>query len=231
MSTKKTTTQIFLLRIATLVAAIFIITLGSALCIRANLGNNPVTVLPYAWSLAGGTTVGSFHVPHWTIGTYTYIFDVVLVLIQMLILRRRYQPIQLLQLAIASVFAVCLDLNMYITAHLQWTNIVACIVQLFVGGTIMAFGLTLEVTARLIYKPGVGTVVTIVRVTHIEIGIIKMCFDCTCVLLATISMLVFFHTWHWHIVGIGTLISMIYVGFMVKTFHPVTARIQNFIFS
>ncbi len=231
MNAKKSTQRTFLLRIATFLLAVFVITFGSALCIRANLGTSPMTVFPYTWSLAGGTTVGSFHVPHLTIGIYTFILEVILMLVQMLVLRSRYQPVQLLQLTVATVFALCLDLNMYLTTHLQWTNIVARVVQLLVGCTIMGFGLTLEVTARLVYKPGVGTVVAVVQATGVKIGTIKMSLDCTLVLLAIVSVFVFFHSWQWHIVGIGTLFSMFYVGAMVNAFQPIVRKIKRFIYS
>ncbi len=224
-------TRTYLLRIATLVLAAFVITFGCALCIRANLGTSPMTVLPYAWSLAGGTTIGPFHVPQLTIGVYTFILDVVLIMVQMCVLRRRYQSVQLLQLSVAALFALCLDLNMYLTSSLLWTNIVARAVQLFIGCTIMAFGLTLEVTARLVYKPGVGTVVAMVQTTGVKIGTIKMSLDCTLVLLAIVSVFVFFHSWQWHIVGVGTLFSMFYVGAMVNAFQPIVRKIKRFIYS
>ncbi len=220
----------FLLRLVTLAAAIFIITFGCALCIRANLGSSPVSVFPYAWALGGGTTIGSFHVPQWTIGTYTFILNIFFVIIQIAVLRRRYQIVQLLQLAIASVFAVCIDINMYLTAPLQWTNLIACLVQLLIGGAIMAFGIALEVMARLIYKPGEGVIVAITQATHLSFGTVKILSDCTLVLLGTISMLLFFHTWHWYIVGIGTLISMFYVGAMVNLLRPITNTIDQHLF-
>ncbi len=221
----------YILRLITFALAVFTITLGSALCIRANLGTSPMTVLPYAWSLAGGSTVGSFHVPHLTIGVYTFILDVFLIMVQMLMLRSRYQLVQLLQLSVAVVFALCLDLNMYITSSLHLTNLVARSVLLLVGCTIMAFGLTLEVTAQLVYKPGVGTVVATVQATGIKIGTVKMSLDCTLTVLAIISMFIFFHTWHLYIVGIGTLFSMFYVGAMVNAFQPIVRRIKRFIYS
>ena len=48
----------------------------------------------------------------------------------------------------------------------------------------------------------------------------KIFSDTTLVLIGVVFMLLFFRRWDWEMVGVGTLISMFYVGLMVKVISP-----------
>ena len=74
-----------------LLLSIFFVTLGVALCVRSNLGSGVISSIPMSFSLAGEAGL----VPGLTIGGYTNIMNVILVMAQVLVLRRRFEPIQL----------------------------------------------------------------------------------------------------------------------------------------
>ncbi len=217
-------------RLAILVAGIYIMTFGVALCIRSDLGSSPISVMPLAWSLAGGVYVGSFRVPNWTMGEYTIIMNSLFVLLQIVLLRKRFPLIQFFQLGMGFFFGFFLDLNMALTVHLQWTSLFVCIIQMLVGGFIMAFGISLEVITRMVMMPGEGITLAIARVTHADFGKIKIFVDCSITLLGAISILVFFGSWQWQIIGIGTLVSMVYVGMVVRLQRPLSSRIEHKIY-
>ena len=65
--------------------------LGVACSIQADLGTSPVSSLPYVLS----------RITPLSVGTTTILVNSGLVLLQILILRRRYDPLQLLQLPVA----------------------------------------------------------------------------------------------------------------------------------
>ncbi len=217
-------------RLCILAVAIFFMTFGVALCIRSNLGSSPISVMPLAWSLSGGTQVGSFHVPDWSMGTYTIIMNSLFVVMQIIILRRRYHAIQLFQLMMGFIFGFFLDINMRLTMPFQFTNIAICIIQLLIGGFIMAFGISLEIVTRLIMMPGDGITLAFARIFNADFGKIKIMVDCSMVVLGAISMLIFFGSWKWYIIGVGTLISMIYVGGVVRFLRPFSAMIEKKIY-
>ncbi len=219
----------FPIRIVILVIAIFIMTFGVALCIRANLGSSPISVLPYTWSLAGGMRIGNFQIPELSMGTYTFIMNAIFVFLQIILLRRKYHPIQLLQLALGFFFGYFLDLNMMLTIHFEWTNLILCIIQLLIGGAAMALGISLEIITHLIMMPGDGIALAITRLTNADFGKIKVIFDCSMGLLGIISMLIFFGSWQWQIIGIGTIIAMFYVGIVVRIMHPIATKLEGII--
>ncbi len=217
-------------RLAILVAGIFVMTLGVALCIRSDLGSSPISVMPLAWSGAGAMQGSRIHVPGWSMGTYTVIMNALFVALQVALLRRRFHAIQLFQLAMGFFFGFFLDLNMALTAGFRWEGILPRVAQLLAGGLAMAVGISMEVVTRLVMMPGEGITLAVARVAGADFGKVKIAVDCSMVLLGTVSMLAFFGSWQWRIVGAGTLVSMVYVGLVVRLLAPLTSRLERAIY-
>ena len=72
---------------------------GVAFSIKAGLGTSPISSLPYVLSRL---------IP-FTVGTTTIMLHVTLILLQILLLRKRYELIQLMQLPVALVFGSLTD--------------------------------------------------------------------------------------------------------------------------
>ena len=95
-----------------LAISLFIMTLGVALSVRSNLGSSVISTIPFVMTLAGDDVMA----PALTIGEYTYLMNAALVGFQILILRRRFHPVQLFQLIIGFLFGFLLDINMWLTS-------------------------------------------------------------------------------------------------------------------
>jgi uncharacterized membrane protein YczE len=74
--------------------ALFVMSLGVVFSIKADLGTTPISSVPYVVSLISPITVG----------VATIIMHCVFILLQIVILRKNYQPIQLMQLPVALAF-------------------------------------------------------------------------------------------------------------------------------
>jgi len=196
-----------------LLFSLFIMTTGVALCVRSQLGSSVISAIPYVMESAGAAHTG---VPALTIGQYTYIMNFVLVLGQMLVLRRDFEAVQLFQLLIGFVFGLLIDFNMLITSWLTSDSILTQIMLQLGGCTVMGIGIALEVRCGSITMPGEGFPVAISRVSGIDFARIKICTDITLVCLAVTLCYIFFGAWQWYIVGPGTLFAMIYVGVVVR---------------
>ena len=107
---------------------------------------------------------------------------------------------------------------MWLTAWLVpaalWTKVIAQVI----GCTILGIGIALEVCCGSVTMPGEGFPVAISNVTSVPFHKIKICVDISLVTLAVVFCYVFFGTWLWYIVGIGTLFAMVYVGMVVTLF-------------
>lgn len=195
-----------------LLISLFIMTFGVVLCVRSNLGSSVISSCPLAFTLAG--TDGM--VSPLSLGTYTNILNVLLVIGQIIILRRRFQIIQLLQLLIGFVFGAMIDLNMALTSTLVCDHITSQLITQIAGCSVMAVGIAFEMRCGSITMPGEGLPAAISKTTGKPFANVKIYIDICLVTMAVISGYLFFGRWMWNVVGIGTLFAMVYVGFMVK---------------
>ena len=199
-----------------LLGSLFLMTFGVALCVRSNLGSGVISALPMSFSLAGAEGI----VPPLTIGGYTYIMNGVLVGAQMLVLRRRFEAVQLFQLLVGFVFGWLLDANMYLTSFFGYDGLLNQVVAQFAGATILALGVAAEVRCGSVTMPGEGIQVAIARVSGQPFPKVKIMVDTALVVLAVVSGYCFFGSWPWTVVGPGTLFAMFYVGYMVRVVSP-----------
>lgn len=200
-----------------LLLSMFFMTFGVALCVRSNLGSGVISSIPMSFSLAGEAGLA----PGLTIGGYTNIMNVILVVAQILVLRRRFEAIQLFQLLIGFVFGCLLDVNMWLTSFFStYQEIAAQVVAQLAGATILGCAVATEIRCGSVTMPGEGIQVAIARVSGRPFPIVKIIVDTTLVILAVISGYCFFGVWPWTVVGPGTLFAMFYVGYVVKMVNP-----------
>ena len=195
-----------------LFASLFIMTLGVVLCVRSGLGSSVISSAPLAFTLAGAEGMA----PALSLGDYTNILNALLVAGQIAVLRRRFEPVQLLQLAIGFVFGFLIDINMALTRSIACDTLLSQILAQVGGCTVLGVGVALEVRCGSVTMPGEGLPVAISRVSGMPFAKAKICVDIALVALAITICLAFFGEWLWNVVGFGTLFAMIYVGLVVR---------------
>ncbi|MCH4193479.1 MAG: DUF6198 family protein [Butyrivibrio sp.] len=187
----------------------FIMALGVALSTRADLGTSPISCPPYVLSLV---------IP-FTMGAITIAMHVVFILIQILLLRREYDPIQLLQLVAAFVFGFFTDLTLSMTAavvlHSYFMQWVLCLISC----VLVAIGVELEVRAGVVMLAGEGTMTAISKVFHLEFAKVKIAFDLSMVVIACVISFAALG----QIKGVreGTVAAAVLVGLMVRVLDKI----------
>lgn len=212
----KERTIMFLWQHTLLIISLFIMTLGVALCLRSNLGSSVISTIPFVMSLAGADGI----VPPLTIGQYTYCMNFILVGLQIAVMRRRFEPVQLFQLLIGFLFGFLLDVNMWLTASVACTTLPWQIAVQLGGCAVLAAGISLEIRCGSVTMPGEGFPVAISRTTGIPFARAKIMVDISLVAIAAALGFLFFSTWLWNVVGIGTLLAMVLVGALVRALDP-----------
>ena len=196
-----------------LLVSLYVMTLGVAVCVRSMLGSSVISTLPYVFQSAGGRIA---YIPPFTIGQYTYIMNGLLVVGQVLVLRRQFELIQPFQLVVGFVFGSLIDVNMLLTGWLVpavlWQKALAQVA----GCVLLGMGIAVEVRCGSVTMPGEGFPVALSRVTGVPFPKVKIWTDVSMVVLAVLFSYVFFGSWQWHIVGVGTLFAMIFVGNVVR---------------
>lgn len=202
----------FLWQHVLLLLSLFVMTFGVAVCVRSMLGSSVISVLPYVFESAGRESL----VPRLTIGQYTYLMNALFVVGQIAILRREFEWIQLFQLLVGFVFGTLIDINMLLTSWLLPSALWQKALAQWAGCTILGTGIALEVRCGSVTMPGEGLPVAISRVSGATFAKAKICVDVTLVVLGITACYAFFGAWQWHIVGVGTLFAMFYVGLVVR---------------
>ena len=207
-------------RYGLLVIGLFFAALGVALTKRGELGVSPISSV---------ANVLSYQFTDLTLGSWLILWNCVLILGQILLLRRNFQPIQFLQIPLSFLFGWFTDFGMWLVSFLPVQVYAVRLLMVLAGTVVLGFGITLSVIADQIMNSGEAFVKAISDVTHQEFGTIKVVFDISCVLIALILSLLFFEG---AIVGTreGTIIAALCTGFVVKFFsrrltHPLTARL------
>lgn len=196
------------------IIGVFINSLGICLIIKASLGSSPISGIPYVTSL---------YYPL-SFGTTTLIFNLLLVFGQIAILRRDFKQREWLQLPVAFLLGVFIDISMWLLAWVIPTNYPLQIVTLLCGCAILGFGVSLEVRANVVMLAGEAFVQAVTKKSGKEFGFVKVGFDTSLTLLACITSLILFG----QIEGIreGTIIAALTVGIFARYFNNKTAFIE-----
>ena len=195
-----------------LLVSLFVMTLGVALCVRSGLGASVISVLPYMFQNAGADGLA----PAMSIGQYTYVMNFLLVLGQVCVLRRKFEAVQLFQLVIGFLFGSLIDINMHLTSWVVPTELWQKALAQVAGCLVLGVGIALEVRCGSVTMPGDGFPVAISRVSKIDFAKVKIAVDVSLVVIGAATCYAFWGAWQWHIIGVGTLFAMLFVGFVVR---------------
>lgn len=145
-----------------LLVSLYVMTFGVAACVRSQLGSSVISTIPYVMASAG--TILDY-IPRWTIGGYTIMMNAIFVVLQILILRKNFEWVQLFQLVIGFFFGMLIDLNMVLTEWMVSENILVNALVQIAGCTILGFGIAMEVKCGSVTMPGEGISIAIHKVT------------------------------------------------------------------
>lgn len=185
---------------------LFINSLGVSLITKADLGTSPISSIPYVLSLNFPFTLGQF----------TIAFSLLLILIQLVILRRNFKAEHLLQIPISILFGYFIDLTMVMLFFVNPQSYLSSVVYLLIGCVILGFGVYTEVLANVAMLPGESFVRAVSSTWKTEFGSTKVAFDVSLTGIAAVLSLIFAH----RLDGVreGTIIAALLVGFIARLF-------------
>jgi uncharacterized membrane protein YczE len=183
---------------------LFVMTIGVALSVKSNLGVSPVSSIPYTMTCVWGIEMGKA----------TILFHCVLVLLQIILLRKDFQIRNLLQVAVGIVFG-------YFTTFCNWTasflptpeHIAVRLIMMLISTVIIAFGIFLYLPPNIMPLAGEGAMQAVSKITKIEFSVVKIGFDVSMVVISLITCLCILHGFG--SVGIGTVVAALLVGIIL----------------
>ncbi|MBQ8575914.1 MAG: YitT family protein [Clostridia bacterium] len=196
------------------IICLFFMGLGVAITKHAELGVSPISSV---------ANVVSIKFTFLSFGTWLTVSNCVLLLGQIILLRRNFKPIQLLQIPLSFIFGYFTDFGLWIVSGIPNDKYIVQILLVLVGIVVLGFGITLGVIADVILNSGEAFVKALADVTKKDFGNTKIFFDVSWVLLSIVLSLILFDG---KLVGTreGTIISAVLVGFTVKLFRPMLQK-------
>lgn len=190
------------------ILGILINSFGIALITKAALGTSQISSVPYVLSLKYCQL---------TFGEFTFIFNTIFILVQLILLKRDFHPIQFLQLAVNLIFSWFIDASMGFLSFLEPQGIAMKLIFLLVGCVVLSVGISIEVAPNVLTVPGEGIVKAIATVSRKKFGTVKVVFDISLIAIAVVLSLLFFQGLYG--VGLGTVVSALLVGRFVNLWN------------
>ena len=179
---------------------LFVNSLGVSLITRADLGTSPISSIPYVLSFNFSFTLGEF----------TIAFSLLLIVLQLLILRKNFKPEHWLQIPISVAFGYFIDLTTAMLGDFRLTSYPAQFAFLLFGCVVLGVGVYLEVLPNVAMLPGESFVRAVCTTWKREFGASKIAFDVSMTVLAAVLSVV--------LAGVreGTVVAALLVGFIAR---------------
>ena len=197
---------------------LFVNSLGVSLITKANLGTSPISSIPYVLSLNFPFTLGNF----------TIFFSILLIVLQLIILRKNFKLEHILQIPVSIRFGYFIDFAMILLSWVNPEEYLMKIVYLLIGCLILGVGVYMEVLADVVMLPGESFVRAIVLTWKTNFGTTKICFDVSMSVIAAVLSFVFAGK----LAGVreGTVIAALLVGFIARLIAKKLAFLKDMIF-
>lgn len=182
-----------------LIVAVIINSFGVVLMLYSGAGISAISSVPYAFSKV---------IPALTLGTWTYIFQGLLVL-SLMVMRKKFVPSYLFSFVVGFAFSELLDLHELWIGILPYT-IPLRVLYFIVSYVLICIGIALSNRCKLPIIPTDLFPREFSNITNISYPKVKIGFDISCLLITGILTLVFLG--HVDGLGIGTIVAAFTMG-------------------
>lgn len=192
-------------RLVIYILGLYIMTIGISFSIKADLGVSPVSTIPYTMTLIAGIEMGKA----------TILFHIVLVLLQIILLRKEFEWKNLAQVPVGILFGYFTTLSNFLAGFIPAPELFAVrIVFLIISIVLVGVGISLYLPPDVIPLAGEGAMQAISKKTGIPFPKVKVGFDITMVLISgTVCMLMLHRLGS---VGVGTVVAAVLVGVVLN---------------
>lgn len=203
-------------RILIYCTGLLILAFGVSISILSDLGVSPVNSVPYVVS----------NIINVELGTCVTIFLSIFLVLQILILRKEFKFIEILQIFCSFLFGIFVDFtNSLVKSHIPAPeNYFHSLILLIISIFLVALGVLLYLKANLILLPCEGIIKVISEKKSYRFATVKMIFDIFVVTLAIVLSLVFLNK----LEGVreGTIIAAFGVGLAMKLIEKIINKLS-----
>ncbi len=206
---------------------LILVAIGVALSIKSDLGTSPISCPPYVVSLAGGFKIGSVTVG--TVGLYTMLMHFVFMLMQLVLLRKKFKLRYLMQIPAAIVFGALTDISIWAFSWISVSTYGMKVLLMVLSIVVTALGISFEVIGNGWMLAGEMTDKAISVAMGIKFRYAKIGFDIFLVIVAAAIAWFCFHNplgnGVENVIREGTIMSALFTGVCMRF----TDKIANFL--
>lgn len=197
--------QKMLWRILFYILGLLIMAFGVAISVNSELGVSTVNSLPYEISLISGVNLG----------TCVIIVFACYVVVQIILLRKRFRLIDLTQIVFSTIFGYFVDFAEFVVGDFAIPTYFGKLVMLAVSIVMIALGVSMYVGTKLINMPMEGMTSAITELLPGKsFHQVKIVVDCIVVVVSLALSLVCLHGLYG--VREGTVLCALLVGYTMK---------------
>ena len=195
-----------------------VVALGVGISIKSNLGIAPLSCIP---------TVLNLEFTHISIGTFTWIFNLLFIVLQAFILKIDFKWTHVMQVLPILIFGYLVDAAVWLfnaidaPATNYWMQLLLCLAAV----VLTAVGIRLEVLGQGWILPADNTLHIITQRSKLSFSVVKVIMDVTLVVITAGLALLFFGlltgNGHTMVVREGTLIQAILTGLCMHITDPI----------
>lgn len=198
-----------------LAAGIYVMTLGGTLAMTGAIGVCPLDAAIITGASVTGLSIGSFNI----------IVNLVFFFAQIAILKKEYQPLQLLQFPISFLFGWFVDFNLkYIWAAVSADIYIVSILFVVLGMAVEAVGINIVLQADVVMTPVDGFYYVLSKKLGKSIGTMRLALDGVLLVLNLAAILAVSHVWT---IREGTIISFAVLGPCIDLFRKPAAKVMS----
>lgn len=204
------------------IISLYFAAFGVAITKHGELGVSPISSVP---------NVLSSRIDSLSLGAWLIIWNCILIVGQVVILKKEFQLIQLLQIPLSFLFGIFTDFGVWCMSYVSNDYYAVRILLVLLGIITLGFGVALFVIANVIMNSGEAFVKAISDKSGMLFGNVKIGFDVGCVMLALVASWIFFDG---KIIGMreGTILTALLTGVVVNFFvkrisEPVNNILSN----
>ena len=193
---------------------LFTMTIGIALSTKAQLGTTPISSIPFVLNIATGISLG----------TYTMIFNFLLVGAQFVLLRRNFTAHHLIQILVTFVFGIFTDISVALVSGINPDGYVMCWLLTVVSSMVLALGIFIEVSSKTSMMPGEGIVLAVSETFRLKFSKVKIALDVTWISIAAVMSLILFGK----LCGVreGTVFAAVFVGLFIRAYSAIVRKVK-----
>jgi len=202
------------------VIGIAVLALGVSFSRRAGLGLSMLVAWP---AVMADIDPNEAHNMGWYVGAVFVLY----VLLEIIVLRREFKPIQLLQVPISLMYGSLVNLWNGVSSAIPVPNYLAQVALTLLSVLTMAIGISIYLTADVVPLSSEGIVLAVAKVSGRPFPKLKQAFDLTLIVLALVTSIIGLHEVRY--VREGTILAALCLGPLIgatgRFVGPVIRRI------